>query len=238
MVDADCIRGVAERVVAAVAKSGNSVLVGRGSAYYRRNRPDAFHVFVYAPLEAKVQRVAGKSKEEATALAETVDRDCAAYIKQYFDIEWPARHFFHLMINSILGDEMVVQTILGSIALLDKLGVIGASFTAIAYVRVSLRHRLLWRPRRQLLTLAPRHACGLGSQATHAKPLTTDKGGHFEDATFILCARWYCCIRSGSEGLNAHHISLNFRVAVIARPEVQRNRCKFIDHWHCMPVFR
>src|SRR5215813_12107747 len=64
--------------------------------------------------------VAGKSKEEAIALAETVDRDRAAYIKQYFDIEWPARHFFHLMINSILGDEMVVQTFLGSIALLDN----------------------------------------------------------------------------------------------------------------------
>ena len=56
MVDADCIREVAERVVTAAAKSGNSVIVGRGAAYYLRERPDAFHVFVYAPLEAKVQR--------------------------------------------------------------------------------------------------------------------------------------------------------------------------------------
>src|ERR1700730_10698935 len=45
MVDADCIRAVAERLVTAAAKSGNSVLVGRGSAYYLRDRPDAFHVF-------------------------------------------------------------------------------------------------------------------------------------------------------------------------------------------------
>ncbi len=122
MVDADCIREVAERVVTAAAKSGNSVIVGRGSAYYLRDRPDAFHVFIYAPLEAKVQRLraAGKSEQEAIELAETVDRDRAAYIKQYFDIEWPARTFFHLMINSTMGDEMVVQTILGSIALLDK----------------------------------------------------------------------------------------------------------------------
>jgi cytidylate kinase len=122
MVDADCIREVAERVVTAAAKSGNSVIVGRGSAYYLRDRPDAFHVFIYAPLEAKVQRLlaAGKSEQEAIELAETVDRDRAAYIKQYFDIEWPARTFFHLMINSTMGDEIVVQTILGSIALLDK----------------------------------------------------------------------------------------------------------------------
>jgi len=116
------IRAVAECVVTAAAKSGNSVIVGRGSAYYLRDRPDAFHVFIYAPLEAKVQRLraAGKSEQEAIELAETVDRDRAAYIKQYFDIEWPARTFFHLMINSTMGDEMVVQTILGSIALLDK----------------------------------------------------------------------------------------------------------------------
>ena len=122
MVDADCIREVAERVVTAAAKSGNSVIVGRGAAYYLRERPDAFHVFVYAPLEAKVQRLraTGKSEKEAIDLAESVDRDRAAYIKQYFDIEWPARHFFHLMINSTIGDELVVQTILGSIALLDK----------------------------------------------------------------------------------------------------------------------
>ena len=117
-VDADCIREAANRVVMAAAKSGNSVLVGRGSAYYLRDRPDAFHVFIYAPLESKVERLlaAGKSHEEAIELAETVDRDRAAYIKQYFDIEWPARHFFHVMINSVVGDERVVQMILGAIA--------------------------------------------------------------------------------------------------------------------------
>jgi cytidylate kinase len=122
MVDADCIRHVAERAVTAAAKSGNAVIVGRGSAYYLRDRHDAFHVFVYAPLEAKVQRLrsAGKSEEEAIELAETVDRDRAAYIKQYFGVEWPARHLFHLMINTAIGDEKVVQTILASIALLDK----------------------------------------------------------------------------------------------------------------------
>jgi len=122
MVDADCIREVAQRVVTAAAKSGDSVIVGRGSAYYLRDRSDAFHVFIYAPFEAKVERLrtAGKSEEEAIELAETVDRDRAAYIKQYFDIEWPSRHFFHLMVNSTIGDEVAVETILGSIAQFDK----------------------------------------------------------------------------------------------------------------------
>lgn len=123
MVDADGIRHVAERVVTAAANSGNSVIVGRGSTYYLRDRPDTYHVFIYAPLDAKVQRLraAGETEEKAIELAETVDRDRAAYVKQYFGAEWPApRQLFHLMINSVIGDELVVQTILNSIALLDK----------------------------------------------------------------------------------------------------------------------
>ena len=95
IVDADCIREVAERVVRRAAKEGNSVIVGRGSAYYLKDRPDAFHVFVYAPFEEKVNRLRkmGKSEEEAIELAETVDRDRAAFIKQYFGVEWPSRSF-------------------------------------------------------------------------------------------------------------------------------------------------
>jgi cytidylate kinase len=122
MVDADCIRQVADQVVTMAAKTGNSVIVGRGSAYFLRDRSDAFHVFVYAPFEAKVWRLRteGRSEKEAIELAETVDRDRAAYIKQYFDIEWPARHFFHLMVNSAIGDEVVVETIVDSVAQFDK----------------------------------------------------------------------------------------------------------------------
>ena len=122
IVDAECIREVTERVVMGAAKQGNSVIVGRGSAYYLRGRPDAFHVFVYARFEEKVNRLRamGKSEEEAIQLAETVDRDRAAFIKQYFDVEWPARHFFHLMVNSTIGDEAAVETILNGIAAFEK----------------------------------------------------------------------------------------------------------------------
>ncbi len=123
LVDADCIRDVAERVVMAAAKEGHSVIVGRGSAYYLKNRPDAFHVFIYAPYEEKVRRLRqrGKTDEAAIHLAETVDQDRAAYIKQYFGVDWPDRHFFHLMVNSTIGDEAVVQTIVDGIAAFEKL---------------------------------------------------------------------------------------------------------------------
>jgi cytidylate kinase len=122
MVDADCIRQVADQVVTMAAKAGNSVIVGRGSAYFLRDRADVFHVFVYAPFEEKVRRLRkdGRSEKDAAELAETVDRDRAAYIKRYFDIEWPARHFFHLMVNSAMGEEFAVQTILDSVTRFDQ----------------------------------------------------------------------------------------------------------------------
>lgn len=122
MVDADCIREVAERVVKVAAEEGNCVIVGRGSAYYLQERLDAFHVFIYAPFEEKVRRLqaGGKSRDEAAELAESVDRERAQFIKQYFGVEWPDRHRFHLMINSTLGDEVAVETILNGIALYQK----------------------------------------------------------------------------------------------------------------------
>jgi cytidylate kinase len=71
MVDADCIRKVAQKVVVAAADQGNAVIVGRGSAYYLFGRPDTLHVFVYAPFEEKVRRLVktGKSEKEAAELS-------------------------------------------------------------------------------------------------------------------------------------------------------------------------
>ena len=122
MADADGIRAVTERLVRAAAKEGNCVIVGRGSAYYLHDRPDAFHVFVYAPLDEKVSRLqqTGKSEQEAIQLAETVDLDRAAFIKQHFGVEWPARQYFHIMINSAIGDEPVVQMILDGMEVFQK----------------------------------------------------------------------------------------------------------------------
>jgi cytidylate kinase len=120
--DTDCIREVTERVVKSAAEKGECVIVGRGSAYYLQGRADAFHVFVFAPFEDKVRRLQaqGKSGSEAVQLAETVDRDRAAFIKQYFSVEWPDRHKFHLMVNTKIGDDAAVETILNSIATFEK----------------------------------------------------------------------------------------------------------------------
>ena len=118
IVDTDHVRGVVHKLMPEIAAAGNCVIVGRGSAYYLCSRPDGFHVFIYAPFHERVRRLqsTGKSEKEAEELAETVDRDRADFIKRYFDVEWPGRHRFHLMVNSGAGDDVAVEIILDAVA--------------------------------------------------------------------------------------------------------------------------
>jgi cytidylate kinase len=121
MFDADRMVAVLHKVVEDVASRGKSVIVGRGAPYILRNRPDAFHVFIYAPVEEKIRRIMslGKSEKEAAQLVEEVDSERAAFIRHYFGKDWPLRSLYNLMINSKFGDEHTVETIAQEIALLD-----------------------------------------------------------------------------------------------------------------------
>jgi cytidylate kinase len=89
MVDTECVREVVRQILPEIAEAGNFVIVGRGSAYYLGSRPDAFHIFIYAPFQERVRRLqsTGKSEKEAIELAGTVDLDRAAFIKRYFGVE-------------------------------------------------------------------------------------------------------------------------------------------------------
>ena len=118
LVDAECVREVVQKILPGIAAEGNCVIVGRGSAFYLGDRKDAFHVFVYAPFQHKVRRLQSRDKgeKEAIELAETVDLERADFIQKYFDVEWPGRHRFHLMVNSGMGDDVAVEVILDAVA--------------------------------------------------------------------------------------------------------------------------
>ncbi len=114
LVDSESILKITERVVRHAAKTGNSVIVGRGSQHFLRDRQDTLRVFLYAPRENKVRRLLarGKSEKEAEQLVDTVDRDRGDFIQKYFHVEWPDRAIYHTMINTAIGDEAVVHLIL------------------------------------------------------------------------------------------------------------------------------
>jgi cytidylate kinase len=114
VVDSESILKITERVVQHAAKTGDSVIVGRGSQHFLRNRPDTLRVFLYAPREDKVRRLLarGKSDAEAQQLVDIIDRERADFIQKYFHVEWPNRAVYHTMINTAIGDQAVVHIIL------------------------------------------------------------------------------------------------------------------------------
>ncbi len=61
----------------------------------------------------------GKSRAEAEDLVENVDKERIAYVKHYFNADWPTRSLYHLMINTVVGDENVIATILNGMQVLE-----------------------------------------------------------------------------------------------------------------------
>lgn len=113
LVDSETILKITRRVVEQAAQSGNSVIVGRGSQQFLKDRPDTLRVFLYAPREDKVRRILarGKGEKEAEELVDTVDRERADFIGKYFNVEWPDRAIYHTMINTAIGNEETVDMI-------------------------------------------------------------------------------------------------------------------------------
>jgi hypothetical protein len=121
LVDSESILNFTERVVQHAAKTGNSVIVGRGSQQFLKSRQDTLRVFLYAPRQDKVRRLLarGKSDKEAEQLVDTVDRQRADFIQKYFHVEWPDRAIYHTMIDTVIGDEAVLHIILDLMKSLD-----------------------------------------------------------------------------------------------------------------------
>jgi CMP/dCMP kinase len=112
--DADSIVKLSERVVTRVADEGNCVIVGRGSQHFLQDRKDTLRFFLYAPRDEKIRRLIaeGNSPQHAQALVDTVDRERASFIRNYFNVEWPNLPVYHAMLNTMAGDETVVNAIL------------------------------------------------------------------------------------------------------------------------------
>jgi cytidylate kinase len=121
VVDSESILKLTERVVLRAAKTGNSVIVGRGSQQFLKHRQDTLRIFLYAPREDKVRRLLarGKSEKEAEQLVDTVDRERADFIQKFFHVEWPNRTLYHTMINTAIGDPVVLHMILDFMKSLD-----------------------------------------------------------------------------------------------------------------------
>lgn len=114
LLDADSIFRITQRVVQQAASIGDCVIVGRGSQHFLCDRADTLRIFLYAPRHEKVRRLIadGISEREVGQLVDTVDADRAAFVEKYFHMQWPNRPLYHAMLNTVAGNDLVIDAIL------------------------------------------------------------------------------------------------------------------------------
>ena len=106
LLDARRIAAVSETAVKTAISSGPSVIVGRGSQFFLRNRKDVFHVFLYASRDYKIRRLisGGATQDKAIEQIDTTDKARAAFVQQYLGLKWPEPHIYHAMFNTEMGE--------------------------------------------------------------------------------------------------------------------------------------
>lgn len=108
-------------VILQLAQKGNCVIVGRCADYILREREDASHFFIYAPLEFRAERILtryGNSEDSPQQRLKSKDKKRRMNYKHYTDRAWGAAENYDMTINSAkFGVERCADIILNALEL-------------------------------------------------------------------------------------------------------------------------
>lgn len=124
ILDTDRLVSIIQKVVEQAAEKKPCVIVGRGAPYFLRHRQDTFCVFLYASRDLRFRRVLKRvgDEKQAVHLVDTIDDERRKFVKRYFGNEWPDRHLFHAMLDTGVGDDVTVETILYHLNAVNRRG--------------------------------------------------------------------------------------------------------------------
>lgn len=110
------IVAMTKAVIEEAVQTGHAVLVGRGAQCLLANRPDALHVFCYAPrraLAAFVMSDRGVSNDEALRIVDVMNRQREQYVRQHWHREWRAEENYDVCVNTgTLGIEGAARLVI------------------------------------------------------------------------------------------------------------------------------
>lgn len=110
---------VVEQLIKEVAAKGKAIIVGRGANLVLKGRPGVLNVFIYAPLENRIERLAYLQQLDHKAAArriEETDTQRAGYLRQYYGPDWANPDLYHLMINTAEMSLATAVTAIGQFA--------------------------------------------------------------------------------------------------------------------------
>ena len=102
------------KVIEKIAEQGSAVIVGRSADYILENQPGLLRVFLYAPVEYKVQNVMrkyGDTEKEARKHIQMSDRSRADYYSMIANRVWGDKQGYDLCINTAMGNEAAAELI-------------------------------------------------------------------------------------------------------------------------------
>ncbi len=97
------VRTKASAIISDFAESSNAVVVGRAAAFFLGDRPDALHVRLDGPLEARVRQAMAAldmSEDEARSALRQTDRARSLYVRHFYHRDWADPSAYHLIIDS------------------------------------------------------------------------------------------------------------------------------------------
>lgn len=102
------LRYMTRTIVEDIAREGRAVIVGRGGNHILAKRPGTLHVFIVAPLEARIQRVIQLEKltrSEAERRITGMDRLRTEYVRTFYHADWRDPTHYHLTVDSAVWGE-------------------------------------------------------------------------------------------------------------------------------------
>ncbi len=123
--DSERMLALIRKEIEQAAEVGNCVLVGRGAACALSCVPGCFHVFVYATSKAKrdwFMHAFPEKSQQADQLIAASDKRRAAVIRKFYQQEWCARGLYHMLLNSAMGFEAMIECTVAAAGLQETSG--------------------------------------------------------------------------------------------------------------------
>lgn len=101
-------------VIKEIANDGNCVIVGRAADYILRDNPNLVKIFLYAPLDYRINKIKEIYKDDdktAKKYAVNSDKARANYYELISNQVWGNKENYDLCIDCRLGNDKVVSII-------------------------------------------------------------------------------------------------------------------------------
>ena len=117
----DSIQQSQSKLIKNIAKKGNCVIVGRNSDYILKDDPKAFHIFIHADLNHRVNRVAKREgivgqEERISRELKVKDKSRSAYYQYYTDRPWGFVSNYNMVLDTgIFSEEQCCEIIINAL---------------------------------------------------------------------------------------------------------------------------